>query len=55
MDLRVDFETIWREQEKMLDGETIVLKLVIPSGTETEVNAYLLSKGISVEFLFPNS
>jgi FRG domain len=55
MDLRVDLETIWREQEKVLKNETIVLKLVLPSGTESRVNEYLLRKEITTEFLFPNS
>ncbi len=55
MDLRVDLETIWREQEKGLADQTIVLKLVLPSGTESKVKKYLLGKGITSEFLFPNS
>lgn len=55
MDLRVDLETIWREQEKGLAGETIVLKLVLPSGTESEAKEYLLGEGITSEFLYPNS
>ena len=55
MDLRVDLETIWREQEKLFENETIILKLVLPSGTESKVNEYLLSKEIATEFLFPNS
>mgnify|MGYP001606314075 CR=1 FL=1 len=55
MELRVDLETIWREQEKMLDNETIVIKLVLPAGTESEAKEYLSRKGITVEFLYPNS
>lgn len=55
MELRVDLETIWRDQEKGLAGETIVLKLVLPSGTESEVKDYLLGKGITSEFLYPNN
>jgi hypothetical protein len=55
MDLRVDLETIWREQEKVLKNETIVLKLVLPKGTESQVSEYLLSRKIATEFLFPNS
>ncbi|SPP66683.1 hypothetical protein [Nitrospira lenta] len=55
MELRVDLETIWREQEKELAGETIVLKLVLPSGTESEAKEYLLGKGITSEFLYPNN
>jgi hypothetical protein len=55
MDLRVDLETIWREQEKMLGNKTIVIKLVLPGGTESEAKEYLLGKGITSEFLYPNS
>ncbi|BCA53475.1 hypothetical protein W02_06150 [Nitrospira sp. KM1] len=55
MELRVDLEVIWREQEKWLEDETIVIKLVLPSGTETQVNEYLLRKEITAGFLFPMS
>jgi hypothetical protein len=55
MDLRVDLETIWREQEKWVDNETILVKVVLPSGTESQVNEYLTGKSITAEFLYPNS
>lgn len=55
MDLRVDLETIWREQEKLLENETIILKLVLPSGTESQVSEYLSSKSITTEFLYPKT
>lgn len=55
LELRVDLETIWREQEKVLDGETIVLKLILPAGTETNVSAYLLDRGITEAFIYANS
>ena len=55
MDLRVDLETIWREQEKGLENETIVIKLVLPSGTESQVNDYLFSKEITTALLYPKS
>jgi len=55
MDLRVDLEIIWREQEKLLENETIILKLVLPSGTESQVNEYLSGKSITADFLFPSS
>ncbi len=54
MEFRVDLETIWREQEKTLRDETIVLKLVLPDGTESQVKEYLLGKEITTEFLYPN-
>jgi hypothetical protein len=55
MDLRVDMETVWREQEKLFENETIILKLVLPSGTESQVSEYLSGKSITTEFLYPNS
>ena len=55
MDLRVDMETIWREKEKELDNETIIIKLILPSRTESQVNEYLFKKEITAEFLYPNS
>ena len=55
MELRVDLETIWQEQEKILDNETIVIKLDLHVGTESEAKEYLSGKRITSEFLFPNS
>lgn len=54
MEIRVDLEIIWREQEKALRDETIVLKLVLPDGTESQVKEYLLRKEITTESLYPN-
>jgi hypothetical protein len=55
MEFRVDMETIWRQKEKELDNETIIIKLVLPAGTESEVKEYLSRKEITAEFLYPNS
>jgi hypothetical protein len=55
MELRVDLETMWREQEKGLENETIIIKLVLPAGTESQVEEYLFRKEITAEFLYPNS
>jgi hypothetical protein len=55
MDLRVDMETIWREQEKGVENETILIKVVLPSGTESQVNEYLSGKSITAEFLYPKT
>jgi hypothetical protein len=55
MDLRVDLETIWREQEKLLGDETVVIKLVLPAGTESQAAEYLSQKGITAEYLYPNA
>ena len=54
MEIRVDLEIIWREQEKALRDETIVLKLFLPDGTESQVKEYLLRKEITTESLYPN-
>ena len=55
MELRVDLETIWREQEKTLGNETIIVKVVLPAGSESEVENYLSGRGITSEFLYPNA
>jgi hypothetical protein len=54
MDLRCDLETIWRLQEEELKDETIIIKLVLPAGTESETSEVLLKKGISKDFIFPD-
>ncbi len=55
MELRVDLETIWREQEEGLENETVIIKLVLPAGTESQVKEYLSKKEITAEFLYINS
>ena len=55
MELRVDMEMIWHEQEKELKNETIFIKLILPHGTESQVQEYLSGKGLTADFLFPNS
>lgn len=55
MELRFDLETIWRVQETQLQDEAIVIKLVLPAGIESEAEKYLLRKGITTEFLYPNA
>jgi len=54
MDLRYDLETQWRMRENERPGETILIKLILPAGTETEVADYLDDKGITKGFLFPD-
>lgn len=53
MDLRYDLESVWKIQEQGLNNETIILKLVLPAGTEAEASADLLKKGITKEFIYP--
>lgn len=53
MDLRVDMERIWRLQESELANGTIIIKLILPAGTELQVAEYLSNKGITLDFLYP--
>ena len=54
MDLRHDLEAVWRLCEEKVAGETILIKLVLPAGTECEVSEYLVGKGVNSEFTYPN-
>lgn len=52
MDLRVDLSEVWDNLQK--SGERILVKLVLPAGTNTECSDYLATKGVNREFLFPD-
>ena len=54
MDLRHDLETIWRLREAKFTDETILIKLVLPAGTEADTGNYLAAKDISREFIYPD-
>ena len=54
MDLRYDLETIWRLREAELENKTIVFKLVLPAGSEATTREYLIEKGLSRAFIFPD-
>lgn len=54
MDLRYDLETIWRLREAELENETIVVKLILPAGSEAAAKEYLIEKGLSRAFIFPD-
>lgn len=54
MDLRCDLETTWRSREEELENETIVVKLILPAGSEEAVNMYLNEKGINRSYVFPD-
>ena len=54
MDLRVDLLEFWQAQEWSNPGETIAIKVVIPPGCEQECAAYLASRGINREFIYPD-
>ncbi len=55
MDMRFDLEISWRAVENENGGKAILVKLVIPSGSNAEVQSYLQDKGIVDAFLFPDS
>jgi hypothetical protein len=54
IDLRCDLESIWKIQEQSLEGEKIIFKIVLPSGSQDDANKYIEEKGISYDFLFPD-
>lgn len=56
MDLRYDFEDIWKLQEKdKKDEEYIFIKLILPDGTQKVCEDYLNSQSPSIthRYLFP--
>ena len=54
MDLRYDLESIWRIQEKSLEGDKIITKVVIPANSQDSANEYLEKKGIHNDLIFPD-
>ena len=54
MDLRYDLESIWRMQEKSLEGEQIITKVVLPANSQKVANNYLEEKGISYDLIYPD-
>lgn len=53
MDLRYDFETIWRYQAEE-SKNTILVKLILPAGCQGEIDAYLLKRDISRKSIYPD-
>ncbi|MBV5330443.1 MAG: FRG domain-containing protein [Chlorobium sp.] len=53
MDMRTDLETHWRLCEKDLGDVTILIKLILPSGSEKAVTEYLSYRGITDAFIYP--
>ncbi len=53
MDLRVDLSEVWDDLQTNGE-EKIIIKLVLPSGTEQDCTGYLNEKGIAKDFLFPD-
>lgn len=54
MDLRLDLMELWRLQEQEKPEEVIVVKIVLPPGSQHECAAYLESKGIDEAFIYPD-
>lgn len=55
MDLRCDLAEIWRRMESERQGsETVVLKLILPKGTEEECTRWLEANGIDEAFIYPD-
>lgn len=55
MELRADLRELWRLVENEPGRETILVKLVVPEGTEDEIHSYLVSKGIDRTFIYPDA
>jgi hypothetical protein len=52
MELRYDFAEMWAAQEKK--DEYIFVKLILPAGTQEDCSEYLLKKGITETWIFPD-
>ena len=53
MDMRFPIDEIWAKQEKDSGIDFIYRKLVLKDGTQSEVDEYLIGKGITHSYLFP--
>lgn len=54
MELRLDLLEMWRLQEQENPEEAIVVKIVLPPGSQQECTAYLEHKGINEAFIYPD-
>ncbi len=52
MELRYDLAEMWAAQEKK--DEYIFIKLILPAGTQEDCSEYLLNKGITQAWIFPD-
>jgi len=53
MDLRVDLSEVWNNLQNY-QAETILIKIILPAGTNEECARYLNVKGITKDFVFPD-
>lgn len=54
MDLRYDLEHMWKSQEARQANAAIIIKMVLPGNSQSQVAAYLASRGITTEFVYPD-
>lgn len=54
MELRLDMLETWRLQEPSMPDESIILKIVLPSGSEAGLSKYLSEKNINDSFIYPD-
>lgn len=53
MDLRLDLSEIWRIHEQNI-GKRVLLKLILPAGTEAAIANYLNQKGLDENYVMVN-
>jgi hypothetical protein len=53
MDLRVDLSEVWNNLQNH-QAEKILIKVILPAGTNEECAHYLNEKGITRDFVFPD-
>lgn len=53
MDLRVDLSEVWNNLQNV-QAEKILIKMILPAGTNEECARYLNEKGITRNFIFPD-
>jgi hypothetical protein len=54
MELRLDLQEMWRLQEQAQPEDVIVVKIVLPSGSQQECASYLEHKGINEAYIYPD-
>ena len=55
MDLRFDLAEIWKMLESERQGsEAVILKLILPNGTERETSEWLEGNGVHEAFIYPD-
>ena len=54
LELRLDLQEQWRLLEANQPNDTILVKLLLPAGSESECGNYLEGRGISASFIYPD-